>query len=265
MSFFRKKINPFCSLTINLGPLYVERVFDSLLTLQGVKETVRMAAAERFERYLDFLREKVNRADHAQYRYIQFYRAHFCQQLAHCSGHSETARHWQEKALCYYQIYLELAVGFDESSYYAQWQSGILQNILHYTWPQVEESLLKALAFDNLRGEPLKMIIDHYIRTRQWRIAYSFSQRALKDYFERNPTVLRSWFIDLDAYNWNVINKHLTICYKLGYLSEAERSYEQMLQYELRHPDEFKPSEIRHIHSLQKIFHANKPTLATAS
>jgi len=265
MSLFRKKINPFCSFTINLGPQYVERVFDSLLTLQGVKEVVRMPAPERLERYLDYLREKTTLADHEQYTLVQFYRAHFCQQLANQSPNPEIVRHWQEKALCYYQTYLELTVRLDESSFYAQWQSGVLQEALHYPWPMVESALLKAQAFDPLRGEPLKAITDHYIRAKEWRSAYSFSQRSLKDHFDRNPSAARHWFLDLDAYNWTVINKHLTICYKLGYLSEAEKAYDQMMEYELHHLDEFKASDIRHIHYLEKIFHGPKSNLATAS
>lgn len=265
MSLFRKKINPFCSFTINLGPLYVERVFDSLLNLQGVKEVMRMPAPERFERYLDYLREKTTLADHEQYTLVQFYRAHFCQQLAIHSKHPEIARHWQEKALCYYQTYLELTVHINESSFYSQWQSGVLQDSLNYPWLAVESSLLKAHAFDPLRAEPLKAITDHYIQAKEWRSAYAFSQRLLKDHFDRNPAAIRRWFIDFDAYNWNVINKHLTICYKLGYLSEAEKAYDKMMEYELHHLDEFKASEIRHIHFLEKIFHSSKPKLATAS
>ena len=264
MSFFRKKLYPFCSFTISLGPLYVERVFDSLLTLEGVKEVVRMPAPERFERYLEYLKKRVDLGDPEQYTLIQFYKAHFCQQFASQFNHQEICRHFQEKALCYYQNYLELTALKDESRYYAQWQTGILQGDLCYPWPLVEDSLLKAYALDPQRGEPLKKIIDHYMRGKDWKAAYCYSAIALKKHFDKNPAADRRWFVEFDAYNWNVIHKHLTICYKLGYAAEAGKAYDQMLEYESRHFDEFKNSDIRHIHSLEKIFHASKRSLVTA-
>jgi hypothetical protein len=259
MSLFRKKINPFCSLTISLGPLYVERVFDSLLTLQGVKDVVRMPAPERFERYLDYLRQKTNLVDHEQFTLIQFYRAHFCQQLANLSKHPEITQHWQEKALCYYQTYLELGIRPDESSFYAQWQTGALQDNLHYPWQMVEESFLKAHTLDPLRGEPIKNLVDHYIRIKEWTTAYSYSAIVLKKHFENAPATNRRWFIDFDTYNWNVVNKHLAICYKLGYMDEVAQTYAQMTDYEVRHLDELKDHDIRHIHSLKKIIRKQVP------
>jgi tetratricopeptide (TPR) repeat protein len=265
MSLFHKKINPFSSLTINLGPLYIERVFDSLLTLQGVKEVVRMQATERFERYLDYLREKTDIEDHDQYTIIQFYKAHFYQQLAHHSPSCEHRVHWQEKALCYYQDYLELSTRLDESRFYAQWQSGMLQAMLNYPWSLVEESLLMARPFDPRRAEPLKNLVDHYMRAKQFNVAYTYSTLAVNEHFEKDPAATRRWFVEHDAYNWNVVNKHCTICYKLGYTGEAEKAYNKMLEYEIQHLDEFKASEIRHIHFLERIFHQPKPVPATAS
>jgi tetratricopeptide (TPR) repeat protein len=265
MSFFRKKLDPFSSFTIKLGPLYVERVFDSLLTLEGVKEVVRMPSRERFEYYLQYLRKKVDLGDPQRYTLIQFYKAHFCQQLAKHCDNAETTIHFLERSLCYYQNYLELTGRRDESTYYAQWQAGLLQDNLHYSWPMVEESLLKACALDPLRGEPLKRLVNHYMRTREWKTAYTYSVIALKDHFDRTPAASRRWFIEFDAYDWNVVHKHLTICYKLGYGDEAAQNYERMLDYEAQHPDEFKTSDIRHIHSLEKIFHRSDRRLATAS
>lgn len=224
-----------------------------------------MSASERFERYLDYLRKKTDITEHEQYIVIQFYKAHFCHQLCdHCLN-LEHSRHWQEQALCYYQNYLEVSNRLDESRYYAQWQVGMLQDVLNYPWCQAEDSLLKALNIDPLRAEPLKKLVDHYMRAKQWKIAYSFSAKTLNEHFDRNPVANRRWFIDFDAYNWNVVNKHCAICYKLGYLAEAEKTYNLMMQYELQHLDEFKASDIRHIHILEKIFHASRPALATAS
>ncbi|HTR29176.1 MAG TPA: hypothetical protein VMH27_07895 [Puia sp.] len=225
---FRSKIDPFSAFTISLGPLYVERVFDSLLTKKGVKAVVLMQSAERYALYLDYLKTNIDVHNHTQYAVTQFYKGYFSQQLAaHCIS-QETARHFQEKALCYYQNYLELAEREGESRYYSQWQSALLQDLLGYPWPQVEESLLKAAAIDPLRGEAIKKLMDHAVRADDWQLAYSYSSRAVRDYYDKNPVAGRQWFVDFDAYNGKLLSTHLLICYKLGYLHDTGETFDPL-------------------------------------
>jgi hypothetical protein len=221
---FRSKIDPFSAFTINLGPLYVERVFDSLLTKDGVESLAQMNAGERFTHYLDYLKTNIDIHNHTQYAITQFYKGHFYQQLAPHSASQETAQHFEEKALCYYQNYLELAEQEAESRYYAQWQSGILQDTLKYPWQSVEDSLQKAAVLDPTRGEAMKKLIEHYIAAREWKMAYCQSKLAVEKYFDKNPVAYRRWFVDFDAYNWSVLTRHRTICIYLGYIREAEEA-----------------------------------------
>ena len=209
---FRSKIDPFSAFTINLGPLYVERVFDSLLTKEGIKSIFQMNAAERFTLYLDYLKSNIDIHNHTQYAITQFYKGHFYQQLAVHSMANETAGHFQEQALCYYQNYLELTEREDESRFYGQWQMGELHDTLNYSWAQVEESLQKATAIDLLRGEPTKKIIEHYINTREWKKAYVHSKLAVEKYLDKNPVADRRWFVHFDAYNGSVLARHNKIC-----------------------------------------------------
>jgi hypothetical protein len=209
---FRSRIDPFSAFTINLGPLYVERVFDSLLTREGIKAVVQMNASERFTLYLDYLKSNLNVHNHTQYAVTQFYKGHFFQQLANHSMSQETMQHFQEKALCYYQNYLELAEREEESLYYAQWQAGMLQDKLNYPWPMVEDSLQKATTLDSFRGEATKKIVEHYINTREWKKAYVHSKSAVEKYLDKNPVAYRHWFVEFDAYNWSVLTRHHRIC-----------------------------------------------------
>jgi hypothetical protein len=209
---FRSKIDPFSAFTINLGPLYAERVFDCLLTKEGVKAVVQMNAAERFTLYLDYLKSNINAHNHTQYAVTQFYKGYFYQQLGVHSISRETARHFQEKALCYYQNYLELAEREEESRYYAQWQTGMLQDVLNYPWSLVEESLQKATALDQLRGEAVKKIVEHYMGIREWESAYIHSKTAVENYLDKNPVAHRRWYVEFDAYNWSILTRHHQIC-----------------------------------------------------
>jgi hypothetical protein len=220
MFLFSSKIDPYSSFTINLGPLYVERVFDSLLTRQGVKDMAQMSDHQRFKLYLGYLGRKSNAASRRNYAVMQFYRGHFYMQLANQSKSQEFIQHYREKAICYYQTYLELGPQKDESWYYAQWQMGLLLEALHYPWPEVEEALIRANGIDNARGEANKRIIEHYIRCREWKTAYRFSTIAMERFLDKNPVAHRRWFVDFDAYNWQVIRIHRVIRYKLGLQKE---------------------------------------------
>jgi hypothetical protein len=127
MYLFFHKINPFSSITINLGPLYLERLFDKLLIKQGHKEINKMSMADRFESHLEYLSKRIGRSSDLRYSSIQFYMGYFYQQLANYSMQIETARHCRERVLCHYQLYLNLSTCQYEGRYYAQWQSAVLQ------------------------------------------------------------------------------------------------------------------------------------------
>jgi hypothetical protein len=221
---FRSKIDPFSAFTINLGPLYVERVFDSLLTREGIVGMVQINSAERFTLYIEYLKTNTKARNHTQYAVTQFYKGYFFQRLADHSTDSETARHYQEKALCHYQNYLDLADREDESLFYAQWQMGELLDVLNYTWSLVEENLQMAATTDSLRGEPMKKIVGHFIATREWKKAYPHSKTATDKYFDKNPVAYRRWYVDFDAYNWSVLSRHRAICLNLGRVREAEEA-----------------------------------------
>lgn len=220
MLLFHSKIDPYSSFTLNLGPLYVERVFDSLLTRQGVNDVFKMNDMERFGYYLEYVKQKSNPNSRSQFTFLQFYKGYFYQQLANHSFTHNEVQHFREKVLCYYQTYLELSTHTDESIYYAQWQIGMLLDKLKYSWVLAEDSLLKASALDPLRGEAIKKIIEHYVHCKQWNKAYHYSAMAIHRFLDKNPVARRRWFIDFDAYNWNVVRAHRDICYKLGYLNE---------------------------------------------
>jgi len=179
-----------------------------------------MGDKQRFEHYLDYLRAFGNVASRNRYTVIQFYRGHFYQQLANHSISKEFARQHQEKALCYYQTYLALGAHHDESWYYVQWQAGMLQEVLHYPWIEIEKTFLKATSIDPLRGEANKRIVQHYIRGREWKKAYHYSLIAKERFLDKNPVAQRRWFVDFDAYDWNILRAHRVIMYKLGLLKE---------------------------------------------
>jgi len=222
---FHSKIDPFSSYTIDWGPLYVERVFDSLLVKEGVQEVGTMTDKERLEHYLEWLRKRMGKIDRPQYAVMQFYKGYFYQQLARLHERSGDAQHLMEKALCSYQDYLELSHSIDESRYYAQWQAGMLQCTLDYPWALVEDTLLKAAEIDPLRGEAIKKITEYYVQRKEWKMAYSYSLMAVNRFLHKNPIAQRRWYIDFSAYDQHVMDVHLQICAGLSGLMNKNIDY----------------------------------------
>lgn len=251
---FNQQPKLFTSFTVNLGPLYVERVIDRLLTKQGVPDVVRMTAAKRYEHYIEYLQAGIPKSTRREYSYAQLFMGYFHQQQATLDNKEDSRRNFLEKALFHYQSYLHLPVLPDEGRYYAQWQYGVLQDQLDYPWRLAEPALHAASATDPVRGEAHRHITLHYVRQRDWTTAYRYSQKAIEQYFDHNPIANRRWQVSFEAYNWSLLHTHLSICYKLGHINEAIATYDRMLRYELEHLQEFKNSDIRQIHSLQKIF-----------
>jgi hypothetical protein len=80
----------------------------------------------------------------------------------------------------------------------------------------------------------------------------------MKNYFDKNPAASRRWFVEFDAYNWKLIHTHLYICYKSSREDEAERTYQQLLEYARRHPKELFDADIRIVQGLEKLFPVRK-------
>lgn len=228
MSFLSSKINPFCSFTINLGPLYVERVLDSLLIKRGITNVNSLSTEVRYNQYLLLLNIMARSVSRVQYPVVLFYKAFFFEQSASITTHDDNKAHFQEKALCYYQAFVEIATKVDESRYFALWQIGILQDKLNYPWLETEMSLLNASSIDPIRGEAYKAIIAHYVRNKQWKTAHKHSLIAKNNYAGKNPAATRQWFVDFTFYDSWIIDTHLTICYELGYMQEAHRVSDQI-------------------------------------
>jgi hypothetical protein len=144
--------------------------------------------------------------------FFQFYLGHFPQQLAFQAKWQQGRGHMQEKGLYQYEMYLELAEDTAESRFYAQWQAALLQDERNYPWPQTEKSLMKADIFDSLRGEPLKKFIEHYCHTGACKKARELNNLNIKEFLHKNPTAIRHWFVDFEAYDWHLIENHRYFC-----------------------------------------------------
>jgi hypothetical protein len=255
MRLFLHKLDPCTKLTLELGPQYAERLFEVLLIKDGVDHLHTMSNLQRWERCIELLKKKTARGNRKELPFVQFYMAHFYQQLSGCPMERECAARYREDALHYYRSYLIAAEGTVETRYYAQWQTGILQDQLGYHWHHIRESLLKANAIDPIRGESIKSLVLHYMSAGEWPAAYTYSQFARNNFFNRNPIAVRRWYVDFDSYNGNLLERHIAICNQLGYRAEANQTHRQLLDYVIEHIHEFEKVEKHLVKVVNRFYH----------
>jgi pentatricopeptide repeat protein len=252
MKLFGNNIDPFSEFTINLGPAYISRLFEMLLIKKGVADVHKLSYSDRLQKYIDLLETNNQKGNHTKRAIICFYLAHFNHQLA--DNLSESKIKFYEKAIYHYQSYLKLTKGAEQSKFYAQWQVGMLLDYLQYPWAAAQDELLKARTIDLCRGEAIKKIIDHYLSTEEWPIAYLFSSYSIEHFYDRNPIASRCWYVDFNCYNWKVLDTQIQVCCKTGKYKEAETVYQELLNYVLEHLYDFNLPAINYIHSIGNSF-----------
>ena len=254
MHLFSHKLNPFCSSSVNLGPVYMERLFECLLIKRGQLDIRFLQHSDKLKLFLQYLKDHTAKARQGEKRFVSFYFAYFLQQWIRWSAESPACGPIRLEAMGHYRHYLKSAEESEESRYYSQWQIGLLSDQLHYPWQTVQKELLQAGAIDPTRGEGIREIIAHYVSLQDWENAYVFSSYACLHHFDKNPIATRRWFVDWVSYSWRVLEMHCVICCRLNYREEAENSYQQLIAWLIANPTEFDQLEIKQVHALRELF-----------
>lgn len=258
MHLFTNTLNPFTVSSVNLGPVYMERLFECLLIKKGQHDISFLPRVDKIKLFLQYLKDNAAKASGNEKRFISFYVAYFLQERARLSAHSAGMASERLEVLQQYRHYLKSAKEREESKYYSQWQIGLLSDQLHYPWQTVQKELLQAGAVDPLRGEGIREIIAHYVSLEDWENAYVFSSYARLHHFNKNPIAIRRWYVDLESYSWRVLATHYVICSNLDYNEEAEQIYQQLIAWFISNPTEFNQRDVKQIHAMREFFRSRR-------
>lgn len=151
------------------------------------------------------------------------------------------------RSLKYYQERVSMLGGYYEERYYAQYRVGTIMRILEYPFTAVKEALLKAYNIDNTRGEPIRMIIEHYQVLGEWNLAYLYSKMAVNTFHKMNPYPKRVLFVDEPFYVWKSLELHAISCFYTGRNDEAKTAYNELLVLLKVKPEYFTPDDINKI------------------
>jgi len=158
------------------------------------------------------------------------------------------------RSLKYYKERTERLDGYAEEIYYAQFRIGTIMRTLEEPWNLTHQELLKAYAMDSMRGESIKMIIDHYLQMSEWNLAYLYTKFAKENFHGNNPYPHRLLFVDEALYVWKFAEAHAAACFYTGRKDEARKSYEEIVKISKTHPQFFTPDDYKKIEMNSQFF-----------
>lgn len=201
--------------------------------------------AFELEKYID--------KDRSDPRWI-FYTAQSWHDSATLPNNIEENKERLRRSLNYYRERVERKDGYLEEVFYSQYRIGSIMSYMEEPWNLTMVELLKAYNIDPIRAEPIKTIIDYYLKMGEWNYAYLYSKFAYENYHGKNPYPKRVLFIDQSLYMWKLAELHAASSYYTGRKEEAGKAYEEILKVLNTNPELFNEQDIAKINSNKQFF-----------
>lgn len=143
------------------------------------------------------------------------------------------------RAIKYYKERVNRKDGYFEERFYSQLKIGSIKMMLEKPWSETHQELLKAYSMDHLRGEPIKTIIDYYLKVGEWHNAYLYSKFGIENFHDKNPYKERFLFLDRSLYAWKFLDVHCATCYYTERKEEGKKTFEKLLKIYEESPELF--------------------------
>lgn len=227
--------------------------------IEGLHVDVKMIGAswkgniaDKYKKHAALLEDYIDNEDRNS-RWV-FYTAQSYHDSATLPDNREENEERLRRALKYYKERVDRMDGYEEERFYSQYRIGTIMKVLEKPWEQTHQALLKAHAMDPLRAEPIKLIIDHYLMSSEWHLAYVYSKFAKSTFHKNNPYPTRLLFVDEALYNWKFLEVHAAACVYTGRKEEGKAAYEEMVSLLKQNPQWFAPDEVQKIQMNAQFF-----------
>jgi len=160
------------------------------------------------------------------------------------------------RAMKYYKERVARMDGYEEERFYSQFRVGTIMKVMEEPWYKVHQELLKAYSMDPLRAEPIKVICDYYLGVGEWNLAYLYTKFAVENFQNKNPYPTRLLFVDESLYLWRFLEIHAAACFYTNRKEEGAKTYKDLMDAILKHPQYFTPDEVNKINSNAQFFMA---------
>ena len=183
-----------------------------------------------------------------------FYTAQSWHDAASIKDNREENDERLRRSMKYYRERVSRTDGYAEEIFYAQYRIGTIMRILDEPWHLTHMELLKAYQIDPLRGESIKVIIDHYLQMGEWNMAYLYSKFAKTTFHGKNPYPTRLLFVDEATYVWKFAEAHAAASFYTGRMDEAKQTYQEIVNLTKTHPQFFSPDDLNKINMNGQFF-----------
>ena len=238
------------------GPVHEFIVCDDQNITSGLAENIHVDVkmigkswqgdiAEKYASHAYKLEAYINK-NRQDPRWI-FYTAQSWHDAASIKDNKEENEERLRRSMKYYRERVSRTDGYAEEIYYAQYRVGTIMRILEEPWHLTHMELLKAYQIDPLRGESIKVIIDHYLQMGDWNMAYLYSKFAKTTFHGKNPYPTRLLFVDEATYIWKFAEAHAAAAFYTGRMDEAKQTYQEIVNITKTHPQYFGPDDLNKI------------------
>jgi glycosyltransferase involved in cell wall biosynthesis len=183
-----------------------------------------------------------------------FYTAQSYHDSASLKDNNEDNRDRLLRSIRYYRERVSRPDGYHEEIFYSQFRIGSIMRRLEEPWSLTMAELLKAYNMDPLRGEPIKVICEHYINIGEYHNAYIWSSFGVKNFHGKNPYPNRLLFVDSQTYDWKFLELHAATCYYTGRKDESRETYKHLISLTSLKRNLFSDEDISKIESNKTFF-----------
>jgi glycosyltransferase involved in cell wall biosynthesis len=238
------------------GPVHEFIVCDDQNITSGLAENIHVDVKMTGNSWMGDIAEKYASHSYKLEAYINknrqdprwiFYTAQSWHDAASIKDNKEENDERLRRSLKYYRERVQRPDGYAEEIYYAQYRIGTIMRILEEPWHLTQMELLKAYQIDPLRGESIKVIIDHYLMMQDWHMAYLYSKFAKTTFHGKNPYPTRLLFVDEATYVWKFAEAHAAASFYTGRMDEAKQTYQEIVNLTKTHPQYFTPDDLNKI------------------
>jgi len=238
------------------GPVHEFIVCDDQNITSGLAENIHVDVKMTGNSWMGDIAEKYASHSYKLEAYINknrqdprwiFYTAQSWHDAASIKDNKEENDERLRRSLKYYRERVSRTDGYAEEIYYAQYRIGTIMRIIEEPWHLTHMELLKAYQIDPLRGESIKVIIDHYLQMGDWNMAYLYSKFAKTTFHGKNPYPTRLLFVDEATYVWKFAEAHAAAAFYTGRMDEAKQTYQEIVNITKTHPQYFSQDDLNKI------------------
>jgi len=245
------------------GPVHEFIVCDEQNITSGLAENIHVDVKMTGNSWMGDIAEKYASHSYKLEAYINknrqdprwiFYTAQSWHDAASVKDNKEENEERLRRSIKYYRERVSRTDGYAEEIYYAQYRVGSIMRILEEPWHLTHMELLKAYQIDPMRGESIKIIIDHYLQIGDWNMAYLYSKFAKSTFHGKNPYPTRLLFVDEATYVWKFAEAHAAASYYTGRMDEAKQTYQEIVNLTKTHPQYFSADDLNKINMNGQFF-----------